>query len=295
MDGFWLCGRQTDSQVNFFCPGVLWQLVPPLHSAYAHTCCSRLGPSGFGMREVPWSNNRDSLLSEAERNDCWWNNQSEVCSQMGGPCWPLAASLSTWRQPRSCTDLGTSAACNICMLPHWHLEQWHEPCSVVPPWVPLRKTVEHHIVLFIACSWWRWHTQHRSLWRLDLVTSCLFLVSWIHLAVGTKLSTVMLKSLPSMANATVPMSEKSISAVRSRESEIAPSNFLQNLILKTLHKKAHCLLQLIPKEGEHNLWNQFLYGLTSRYFCSSGIPPSRNPKKNVLHLLVGCQPLPKIP
>ena len=76
-----------------------------------------------------------------------------------------------------------------------------------------------------ACSWWRWHTQHRSLWRFDLVTSCLFLVSWIHLAVGTQLSSIMLKSLPSMTNATVPRSEKSVSAVFSLKSASALSGF----------------------------------------------------------------------
>ena len=210
---------------------------------------------------------------------------------MGGPCWPLAAPVSTWRQPRSCADLGTLASCDICMLPHWHLQQWHQPCSVVPPLSTFAKTFEHDKVLFIACSWWRWHTQHRGLWRLDLVTNCLFLVSWIHLAVGTKLSSVMLKSLPSMADATVPTSEKSKSAVHSRESEIAPSKILHNFILKITTWESS-LSSSIPKEDEHNLWNQFLYGLTSRYFCSSGITLSRNSKIFVLHLVVDSQPLP---
>ena len=92
-------------------------------------------------------------------------------------------------------------------------------------------------------------THNTVVWRLDLVTSCFFLVSWIHLAVGTKLSSMMLKSLPSMANATVPMSEKRISAVRSRESEIAPSNFLQNLIFKKRYiRKLIVFFNWFPKK-----------------------------------------------
>ena len=84
----------------------------------------------------------------------------------------------------------------------------------------------------IACSWRRWHTQHRSLWRLDLVTSCPFLVSWMHLAVGTKLSFVILRSLPSTTNVTIPRLAKSVSAVCSRKSATALSAFLPNFTSK---------------------------------------------------------------
>ena len=64
------------------------------------------------------------------------------------------------------------------------------------------KTVEQQQVnQFIARMWWRWHTQHHSLGSPDMVTSCLFLVSLMHLAVGSEGSSVVPKSLPSTAHA----------------------------------------------------------------------------------------------
>ena len=114
------------------------------------------------------------------------------------------------------------------MLPHWHLQQWHRLWSGVLAEVLSRKTVEHNKVPSLPARGGGWHTQHRSLWRLDLVTSCLSLVSWKHFAVGTKLCSVMLRSLPPMTNATDPRSVKSVAAVRSRESVIASSVFSPN-------------------------------------------------------------------
>ena len=54
----------------------------------------------------------------------------------------------------------------------------------------------------------------------------------MHFAVGTKWSSVVLRSLPSMANATDSRSLKSVSAFHSRESVFAPSPFLPNFTSK---------------------------------------------------------------
>ena len=133
---------------------------------------------------------------------------------MGVPHCPHVASFSTWWQPKNCTNLGAAASWSICMLPHWHLQQWHRP-ELWTCWSTVLKNCRTRKGDFIVWSWWRWHTQHCSLWRPDLVASCLPLVSWImHFAEGTKWSSVVLRSLPSMANATDSKSLKSVSVVR---------------------------------------------------------------------------------
>ena len=110
----------------------------------AHEFSHSSGSKRFSQWEnKPWSNNQDNLSSEAENGDYWSNNHSEVCSEMGGSYWPPVAFLLTWRQPTNCTNLGTLASVDTCMLPQWHLQQQHQPCSVVPSWVLLRKNVEH--------------------------------------------------------------------------------------------------------------------------------------------------------
>ena len=127
--------------------------------------------------------------------------------------------------------------------------------------------------------------------RLDLVTNCLFLVSWNHLAEGTNLSSRMLRSLPSIANATDSRFINSASAVRPRESVITLSDSLPSFISR-IAAWENSLLRLIPKEDEHDLWNQFLHGLTNHCFLLIGIPPSRSPQATALCRLAICPPLP---
>ena len=136
--------------------------------------------------------------------------------------------------------LGTSASCSICMLPHWHLQQRHLLLSDALAEVLLRKTVEHDKVLSSACSWWRWHTQYRSLWRPDLVTSCLFLVSWIHLAVGTKiiLSDAEVAAFISKCNG-LQIHKECVSCSPSRMCDYSFS------FLTTSHLKHRCIGKLI--------------------------------------------------
>ena len=57
--------------------------------------------------------------------------------------------------------------------------------------------------------------------RPDLVTSCLFLVSLMQLAVGSEQSSDVPRSLPSTTNATDSESLKSCSAERSRDASVA--------------------------------------------------------------------------
>ena len=236
----------------------------------------------------PWSPNKDNLR-EAENGDYWPNDHNEVCSEMGGACWPLVALLFSWLQLKRCTELGTIASCSTCMLPQWHLQQQHQPCSVVPSFNTFAKVCRTRWGALIACSWWRWHIQHRNLWRSDLVTSSLFFVSWIHLAEGAKVSSVMLRSLPSMINATVPRLEKScLLAKNLRVLFLISDQFSPQ---KSLHRKTHLLLRLVPKESEHNLWNQFLHGLTGHCFWLNGIPPSHRFQATALCLSANCPPL----
>ena len=90
-------------------------------------------------------------------------------------------------------------------------------------WRTFAKKIRTEPDAFIARTWWTWHTQQRILWRPDLVTNCLSLVSRRQSAVGTKLPLV---SLSSMTKATDSRSLKSVSATRSRESVSDPPVFL---------------------------------------------------------------------
>ena len=92
----------------------------------AHEFSHNSGSKRFSPWEnKPWSNNQDNLSSEAENGDYWSNNHNEVCSEMGGSCWPPVTFLLTWRQPENCTNLGTLVSVGTCMLPQWHLQQQH--------------------------------------------------------------------------------------------------------------------------------------------------------------------------
>ena len=108
----------------------------------------------------------------------------------------------------------------------------------------------------------KWHTCWSTvytvvLWRADLVTSCFSLVSWMHLTVRPKLSSVMLRLLPSIANATDYKVWKGDSAGRSRGSSIAHSAFLPHFTSKVAacpcssssscdsHKRRTCPVQSI--------------------------------------------------
>ena len=66
--------------------------------------------------------------------------------------------------------------------------------------------------------------------------------------------------------ATDSMSEKSVSAVRSRESVITSHAFSQISRQRSLHVYFCGLLHLIPTSGKHTLWNLFLRGLTDHCF-----------------------------
>ena len=101
------------------------------------------------------------------------------------------------------------------------------------------------------------------------------LVSWIHFAVGTKPSSMRLRSLSSIADATDSRSLKNVSAVCSRESEITSSAFFDEILLqKSLHVIFR-LLHSIPTGGEHT-------------FYFSGIPPSDCPQATALRLSISC-------
>ena len=70
------------------------------------------------------------------------------------------------------------------------------------------------------------------------------------------------------------------------------ASWLTNFHLKkSPHRKTPLLLRLIPKEGERNLWNQFLHGLTSHCFWLNGIPPSQSLQATALCLSANCPPL----
>ena len=144
----------------------------------------------------------------------------------------------------------------------------------------------------IACFWWRWHTQHRSLWRPDLVTSCLSLVSWRHFDLGTIPSSVTSELVHSMANATDSRSLWSVSAVRSRESLMAPSDFLPNFTSQIAACVFRSSFSLDSHKKRTYLWNQSEHGLTAHCSCLYGIPPSHVPHALLLGLSVSCPLLP---
>ena len=129
---------------------------------------------------------------------------------------------------------------------------------------------------------WRWHTQHLSLGGPDLM----------QLAVGTKVCSVALRSLPSTANATNSQVSKSESAARPRESVLTPAVFFQILPQRLPHVHFRQRLPWILTRDEHILWNQFLRGLTSHCFCLNDTSPNHSHQATTFHLLVSCQPLP---
>ena len=191
---------------------------------------------------------------------------------MDVPHWPHVAFLSTWLQLKNCTNLCTPAFWSTCMPPHWHLRQWH--CT--PAEGPFLKNFPTEPSAFIARSWWRWHTQQRILWRPDLVTNCLSLVSRVQVAVGTNLS---LESLPSMADATDSKSLK----IRSRVSVSDSSAFLPNFTSKIAACEFVSSSSFDSHRVEHILWSQFMHELTDNYLYLSGIPPSHNLPIVALH------------
>ena len=123
------------------------------------------------------------------------------------------ASLSAWWQLRNCEDLGTFL-CYSC-------------------WSTVPKNSRTAAGEFIAHLWWRWHTQHLSVDRPDLVTSCLFLVS-------------LTRSLPWTTNATESKSFKLFSRTLARCFSCSFCFFLPHLTSKI----AACPF-LLPTSDSH--------------------------------------------
>ena len=82
------------------------------NSPSAHASCSKVSSSfwvlvAFTVIGWPWSNKQDHLLCGYGGNDYYCNNQCKACLQMDVPQQLHVGFLSKWRQPRSCTNLGT--------------------------------------------------------------------------------------------------------------------------------------------------------------------------------------------
>ena len=175
---------------------------------------------------------------------------------MGVPCKLHVASLSTLRQPKNCADLGTLAFCEMQMLPQWH-PAMTSTLKLYTCWSAVLKNCRTEAGAVIARSWWRWHTKQRTLWRPDLVTSCLFLC----------VSNTVRRSLPSTTDATDSKSLISVSAVRSRESVNDPSAFLPNFTSKIAACESSSSSSLDSHRSQTCvLWRQFLHGLTDNCF-----------------------------
>ena len=153
--------------------------------------------------------------------------------------------------------------------------KWHTCWSTVP------KNSRTAASELIAHLWWRWHTQHLCLDRPDLVTSCLFLVSLMQLAVGSKQSQMyrgrclpqLAQKAPSRQRVVQPNARAMLQLLYSSFSQTWPQRFAACPVLLSTsdsHKKV-----------EYLLMHQFWRGLTDH--CHEATP---------LRLLVGCQPLP---
>ena len=118
-------------------------------------------------------------------------------------------------------------------------------------------------------------------------------MSLMHLAVGSKGSSVGPRSLPSTANATDSKLSKSCSADRSRYSVVALSVFQPSFTSTKIAACPFChQFHLITIKDERVLWNQFLRGQTGHCLCLNDIPVSHSRQATSFHLLVCCQPLP---
>ena len=139
----------------------------------------------------------------------------------------------------------------------------------------------------IVCLWWRWHTQHRNLWRPDLVTSSFFFLPqaqcrpqwhrgwYLQWPVQQTPGHYKANQLFALANLWLLF-----------------LHFNQIWLQRSLHVYFCRLLHLIPTGGEHTLWNRFQRGLTNHCFCLSGIPPGHSPQATPLRLSVSCPLLP---
>ena len=103
---------------------------------------------------------------------------------------------------------------------------------------------------FIARSWWTWHTQQRILWRPDLVTNCLSLLSRWQSAVDTKLPLV---SLPSWPRPQIPDCWKVYQLLAHANLWVILTPFCQTSPRKSLHVNLCPLRHTIPTEVDHIL------------------------------------------
>ena len=99
-------------------------------------------------RSSPWENSHEATIRIICRAKLRMVMIGRIITMMSALKWAVHVEFSlnfllTWRQWRSCTELGTLASCSTCMLPPWHLQQQHQPCGVVPSSVLVRKLVEH--------------------------------------------------------------------------------------------------------------------------------------------------------
>ena len=122
------------------------------NSPSAHASCSKVSWLSwvlmtFPANGWPWSNNQDHLLCWFGWNDYYCNNQCKVCLQTDVPHQPHVGFLSTWRQPRSCTNLDTRVFEGTHKLLNWHLQHWQRPwsCTIIarPFWRTFEQNLTH--------------------------------------------------------------------------------------------------------------------------------------------------------
>ena len=98
----------------------------------AHEFSHNSGSNRFSPWEnKPWSNNQDNLSSEAESVYYWPNNHNDVCSEMGGSCWPPVAFLlisghliKYFCEKMSNTIRCPLKACSWCNMAHTNRCLW---------------------------------------------------------------------------------------------------------------------------------------------------------------------------
>ena len=145
---------------------------------------------------------------------------------------------------------------------------------------------------FVAHLWWRLHTQHLSLDRPDLVTSCLFfaVINATRCRLKTVLKCTEIASLPTTTDATDSKLLKRYSAEGSRDASVALFVLLPNLTSKI----AACpfLLQISDSHKSRIYPDKckFWRKLTDYCFCSNDIRLSYDHEATLLRLFVVVSP-----
>ena len=156
-------------------------------------------------------------------------------------------------------------------------------------WSSVLKNCRTRHGAFIARSWWRWHTQHRSLWRPDLVTTspwCLgCILPWAQTCRLCRSHCLrrLMQQLPSQWRV-MGLSARAVLRLLLQHS-------YQIVFQKSLHVSFCRILHLIPTSGQHTLWINSCVDWRSIASAWVASHHATVLKQLLLRLSVSCQPL----